>query len=367
MLQFSSEHMSSIPEAYMLLDGDSVLIGNREWVLVVTGAEAHLPTEILEILTDAPSSSLVDWRVLRALEFYPEARRFLYERGNQSFEIYHPYFRIPGFSGEGIRRELEEHAAILWSGTHYHLDQMFAAGAARVEYSKGPENERRRFAEEPAAQLYIFTLDGRLLAVHAAVFRMFFEMGFSITCPTEHKGPPPFVGLSMVGVVPPIFGFLRRAEVGRRQSKDGRDLHIDVGAVSWFTPEEGLSALRSPDSYEPGDATPATERIRSFAASSLLMGVAILRWHDLTDTQINVLYDEGRTQAMVTKFEGLVKNIRDFYTTAVDSQGSMLPSRSTLDRIETGLKALENEGHWLSEPDVERLEALKEMLKRRVS
>jgi len=92
-----------------------------------------------------------------------------------------------------------------------------------------------------------------------------------------------------------VFGYIAPVDkAGISKSKDGRELYMDASVASWFTPEEAWTQLTEWKSYTPGVKSAATQQVKGNASSGVLQGVSSLRWHGLTDEQIDELYAASR-------------------------------------------------------------------------
>lgn len=307
MLRFTAEQVSALGPAAMCPDGDSLYITNNAWMLAITGVEHHIPLEVLRLIAFAPEGCLTNWGVLTAKELFPEEGKYIPARGNKSADIYETDYKYRRVTAESCRGLVERYTDCLW-GDFYRLDQLFAAGRVRTKYLRSnTSNERRKFSTEPAAEHYVFDLDGRVLILKASWFKVFYEMNFEINCPTNPNGPPDAIGLYKKDITPDVFGFLAPIrESESKKSRDGRELYLDPTVVSWYTPEHGVQQLQDWSSYTPGDDTPATLQVKQNASHKLLEGVAILRWHDLTDTQIDELYAAGRKAGLRKRAQEII-------------------------------------------------------------
>lgn len=343
MFNIEPEHFAALGEGILVPDGDMLYITNGHWLIAITACEAHIPLEILKLVAFAENGAFVDWRVLGAKEIFPEEKKFIPVRGGRSFDIYTSGYKYSRVTVEGIRGLMEQNSECLW-GTVYRLDQLFTAGAARTKYLRPTDNDKRKFSTEPAAEHYLFDLDGKLLTVGSAYFRTFFEMGFQINCPARTSGPPGLLGLYMKETVPDIFGYLAPTRgTGVNTSKDGRKLYCDAGEASWYTPEEGLEELRDWSSYLPNEKMNATEQVKTNASKSLLLGVSVLRWHGLSDDEINILHQEGRREGLEDRFDILRDELKTMLEEAASSGFDRWRHTGRLEDCEETVKDLEAE------------------------
>jgi len=363
MLNISSEHMAALGDAVMLVDEDTIYISSGKWLIVTSGADHYFTSDVLEILNDAPDGTLVDWRVINAKEVFAEAKKFVPDRGARALDIYlsaDKYAMYQRFTAETVRELLSENQNI-WEEPLYNLTDLFGGGAARVQYQR-PDPTSSRFAPEPTAHIYTFDLDGRILGVNAKHFKAFYEMEFGITCPTN-VGRPDFLGMMQRDNEPDVFGMLvPLLKIGVHTHKD-RELYLDVAQVSWEAPESGLQALRKYTSYTPGSRSTATTLVQRNASNSLVEGVAILRWHGLSDVEIDTLHREGKEGSLQGRKNELLRQLQGYVDLFQMEPKEWSLREVTLNGMERELQDLELEGFVYGASEKEAIAWIREHMK----
>lgn len=319
MLKFTRDQMDVMGPGILVPDGDVLYITNNIWLIAVTGVEQHFPIELLRMIANPPSRSLLlDWRSLEAETLYLQDRKYLPLQGSIARDLYVPITSWPRSSPEAIRGFLEKSAETIW-GDNYSLNEYFDNGLAITQYLKQEiaGNERRAFATSPGAEHYTFDLDGRILTVNAGLFRAFHELGFEITCPKDTVGPPQFLGLHHQTEEPVIFGYLAPVrESGVNMTSDNRPLYLDAGIASWYSVEEGLAQLQATESYEANQLISATSRAAdkmSDVPKTLRAGVSILRWKGWDDEEINKAHGLNLGVALEELAQKLDDKISNYY------------------------------------------------------
>lgn len=329
---FTAEFIAALGEAVVFSEGDVLYITNNAWALVLTNPALYISPEKLEVIRD--STKPVNWEFLCADEFFPSEQRFI-PRGGTHAKWLHGA-NVTGATAQQIKDLTEHESASIW-GDLISLDELFRKGKARPIYSHGAEHgSKRAFTLGHATKCYLFDLDGRFLAVNAEWFQAFANNDFSITVradlSSESHGKP--IGLAhgddVIGFLMP----LSSSEI--HTDKQGRDLYLDITYVSWFTPEEGVAQLQSPSSYEARELD-ATEVVKRDASSGLLLGVAVLRWHGLSDDEINILHHDGREAGIRSKIDTIQEQL-----------GAMLHALKTNKIVARKTWELDRHFHWLA-------------------
>lgn len=310
---FTPEHQEDLGPAYVVLDGDSLYIRAKKWIIVASSANhVFAPERVEDIKALQGAWSSIDWLILTAKEVDLSVKKFLPARGRKFQDVNIRSGNYWGAASEGassIRKTVEDAAPSLYADGLIDLSAKFRDGKAAVIY---PEREKGEFCITPTADRYVFTEEGRVIVVDAAPFLAFVEMGFQITCPRNRMGTrvecPP-LGLYMDWNGVPVFGVLYASDSGSGISTDrkGRALFVDPATNSWLTPEECRDLLQAPTEYLPG------KNINQMLQDShnLRRAVSGLRWNGLLDEQIVTLYEDNRYAAYSVIYENAIRRAAD--------------------------------------------------------